>query len=51
MLDYETLRFIWWLLTALSRGIYGNRRTDMGVCCLLPLIARNDDETAGCVDQ
>lgn len=45
MLDYETLRFIWWLLIGvITVAFMVTDGFDMGVGCLLPLIARNDDE-------
>lgn len=45
MLDYETLRFIWWLLIGVILVAFMvTDGFDMGVGCLLPLIARNDDE-------
>ena len=45
MLDYETLRLIWWLLIGIILVAFMvTDGFDMGVGCLLPLIARNDDE-------
>ncbi len=45
MLDYETLRLIWWLLIGIILVAFMvTDGFDMGVGCLLPLIARNDEE-------
>lgn len=45
MLDYETLRLIWWLLIGIILVAFMvTDGFDMGIGCLLPLIARNDDE-------
>ena len=45
MLDYATLKFIWWLLVgALLIGFAITDGMDMGVGSLLPFIARNDSE-------
>lgn len=45
MLDYATLRLIWWLLIGIILVAFMvTDGFDMGVGCLLPLIARNDDE-------
>ena len=45
MLDYETLRFIWWLLVGvLLIGFAIMDGHDMGVGTLLPFVGRNDDE-------
>lgn len=45
MLDYETLRLIWWLLIGIILVAFMvTDGFDMGVGCLLPLIAHNDDE-------
>ncbi|SUG19878.1 cytochrome oxidase subunit II [Salmonella enterica subsp. arizonae] len=45
MLDYETLRFIWWLLIGVILVAFMvTDGFDMGVGCLLPLVARSDDE-------
>ena len=45
MFDYETLRFIWWLLIGVILVAFMvTDGFDMGVGCLLPLVARNDDE-------
>lgn len=45
MLDYETLRFIWWiLLGALLIGFAIMDGFDFGVCMLLPSVARNNSE-------
>ena len=45
MLDYETLKLAWWVLVgALLIGFAVTDGMDMGVCSLLPFIARNDGE-------
>ncbi len=45
MFDYETLRFIWWLLIGVILAVFMiSDGFDMGIGCLLPLVARNDDE-------
>jgi cytochrome bd ubiquinol oxidase subunit II len=45
MLDYETLRFIWWLLVGvLLIGFAVMDGHDMGVGTLLPFVGRNDVE-------
>nr|UCQ30816.1 cytochrome d ubiquinol oxidase subunit II [Edwardsiella piscicida] len=45
MFDYETLRFIWWLLIGVILVAFMvTDGFDMGVGCLLPLVARSDDE-------
>lgn len=45
MFDYETLRFIWWLLIGVITVVFMiSDGFDMGIGCLLPLVARNDDE-------
>ncbi|MGS8300726.1 cytochrome d ubiquinol oxidase subunit II, partial [Escherichia coli] len=45
MFDYETLRFIWWLLIGVILVVFMiSDGFDMGIGCLLPLVARNDDE-------
>jgi cytochrome d ubiquinol oxidase subunit II len=44
-LDYPTLRVIWWLLLGvLLIGFALTDGFDMGVCALLPLVARTDTE-------
>ncbi len=48
MFDYETLRFIWWLLIGVILVVFMiSDGFDMGIGCLLPLVARNDDERVG----
>ena len=45
MFDYETLRFIWWLLIGVILVVFMiSDGFDMGIGCLLPLVARDDDE-------
>ncbi len=45
MLDYEILKFIWWVLVgALLIGFAITDGMDMGVGSLLPFVARNDTE-------
>ncbi|VTZ51922.1 cytochrome d terminal oxidase, subunit II [Methylocella tundrae] len=45
MFDYETLRFIWWMLVgALLMGFAITDGMDMGVGSLLPFVARTDTE-------
>jgi cytochrome d ubiquinol oxidase subunit II len=45
MFDYETLRFIWWVLIAvLLLGYAIMDGFDLGVGTLLPFVARTDDE-------
>ncbi|MDR3375762.1 MAG: cytochrome d ubiquinol oxidase subunit II [Ancalomicrobiaceae bacterium] len=45
MLDYETLKLIWWVLVgALLMGFAITDGMDMGVGSLLPFVARNDTE-------
>ena len=45
MLDYETLKFIWWILVgALLLGFAIMDGHDMGVGTLLPFVGRNDVE-------
>lgn len=45
MLDYETLKLIWWLLVgALLIGFAIMDGHDMGVGALLPFVGKNDDE-------
>ena len=45
LLDYETLKIIWWLLIGvLLIGFALTDGFDMGVGALLPFIGRNDDE-------
>lgn len=45
LLDYETLRFIWWaLLGVLLIGFAVTDGFDMGVAALLPFIAKNDKQ-------
>lgn len=45
MFDYETLRFIWWLLIGVITVVFMiSDGFDMRIGCLLPLVARNDDE-------
>ena len=45
MLDYETLKLVWWgLVGALLIGFAVTDGMDMGVGSLLPFIARNDTE-------
>ncbi|MGR9116640.1 MAG: cytochrome d ubiquinol oxidase subunit II [Gammaproteobacteria bacterium] len=44
-LDYETLRFIWWLfLGALLIGFAVTGGFDLGVAILLPFLGKNDEE-------
>lgn len=43
--DYETLKIIWWLLVgALLIGFAIMDGHDMGVCSLLPFVAKDDEE-------
>lgn len=45
LLDYETLRLIWWLLLGvLLIGFAVMDGFDLGVAALLPLVAKSDDE-------
>ena len=45
MLDYETLKFVWWILVgALLMGFAVTDGMDMGVGTLLPFVARTDTE-------
>lgn len=45
MIDYETLRLVWWLLLGvLLIGFAMTDGFDMGVAALLPFVARNDVE-------
>jgi cytochrome d ubiquinol oxidase subunit II len=45
MLDYETLKFVWWILVgALLVGFAITDGMDMGVGSLLPFVARTDTE-------
>jgi cytochrome d ubiquinol oxidase subunit II len=45
MLDYETLKLIWWgLLVALILGFALSDGYDLGVAALLPFVARRDEE-------
>lgn len=45
MFDYETLRFIWWLLIGVILVVFMvTDGFDMGIGCLLPLVARDDEE-------
>lgn len=45
MLDYETLKFIWWILVgALLMGFAITDGMDMGVGSLLPFVAKTDTE-------
>lgn len=45
MFDYETLRFIWWLLLgALLIGFAVTGGFDLGVAMLLPALGKNDSE-------
>jgi len=45
ILDYETLKFIWWILVgALLIGFAITDGMDMGVGMLLPFVGRTDDE-------
>jgi cytochrome d ubiquinol oxidase subunit II len=45
MLDYETLKFVWWILVgALLIGFAITDGMDMGVGSLLPFVARTDTE-------
>jgi len=45
MLDYETLKFIWWLLIgALFVGFIVTDGFDLGVGALLPIVAKTDEE-------
>lgn len=45
MFDYETLKFIWWLVIGvLFVGFIIMDGFDLGVGALLPFVARNDDE-------
>ncbi len=40
MFDYETLRFIWWLLIGVILVVFMiSDGFDMGIGCLLPLVA------------
>ncbi len=45
MLDYETLKFVWWILVgALLMGFAVTDGMDMGVGTLLPFVGRTDTE-------
>lgn len=45
MLDYESLKFIWWLLIgALFVGFIVTDGFDLGVGALLPIVAKTDEE-------
>ena len=45
ILDYETLKVIWWLLIGvLLIGFAVTDGFDMGVGMLLPFLGQNDDE-------
>lgn len=45
ILDYETLKFIWWVLVGvLLIGFAVTDGLDMGVGALLPFLGKNDDE-------
>jgi cytochrome bd ubiquinol oxidase subunit II len=45
MLDYETLKIIWWLaMGVLLIGFAITDGFDMGICTLLPFLGRNDTE-------
>ena len=45
MFDYETLKFVWWILVgALLMGFAVTDGMDMGVGSLLPFVARTDTE-------
>src|ERR1700691_421100 len=45
MLNYETLRFIWWLiLGVLLMGFAVTDGFDMGVCAIFKFVGRDDDE-------
>ncbi|MCL1623798.1 cytochrome d ubiquinol oxidase subunit II [Moraxella sp. Tifton1] len=45
MFDYETLKFIWWLLVGtLLIGFAIMDGHDMGVCSLLPFVGKTDEE-------
>jgi cytochrome bd ubiquinol oxidase subunit II len=45
MLDYETLRLVWWLLLgALLTGFSVMDGFDLGAAMLLPFVARTDSE-------
>jgi len=45
MLNYETLRFIWWLiLGVLLIGFAVTDGFDMGVCAIFKFVGRNDEE-------
>lgn len=45
MLDYETLKFVWWILVgALLMGFAITDGMDMGVGTLLPFVGRSDTE-------
>lgn len=45
MFDYETLKFVWWLLIgALFIGFIVMDGFDLGVAALLPFVAKTDDE-------
>ncbi|MCK7575023.1 MAG: cytochrome d ubiquinol oxidase subunit II [Chromatiales bacterium] len=45
MLDYETLKFVWWVLVGvLFIGFAVTDGLDMGVGALLPFLGRNDEE-------
>ncbi|MEZ5446194.1 MAG: cytochrome d ubiquinol oxidase subunit II [Gammaproteobacteria bacterium] len=45
MLDYETLKIIWWLaLGVLLIGFAVSDGFDMGICTLLPFLGKNDVE-------
>ena len=45
MFDYETLKFVWWLLIGvLFIGFIVMDGFDLGVAALLPFIAKTDEE-------
>jgi len=45
VLNYETLRFIWWLiLGVLLMGFAVTDGFDMGVCAIFKFVGRDDDE-------
>lgn len=52
ILDYETMRFIWWaLLGALLIGLAITDGFDLGVAILLPFLGKNDSERRVIIDS
>lgn len=45
LLDYDTLRIIWWLLLGVLLALFAVMDgADIGVAMLLPVVAKSDDE-------